>query len=116
MCANRMRFAMYSTTNTLTTTLRAALFASFLAGSSAWAGETTLAHNEHAAQNTIVETAESRPVFNEESAPTLAHNEDAAQHAVVDTGTSIPARAGIAIDGVPRAHNDMAAHRAIGDA
>jgi hypothetical protein len=108
---------MYSMTqNKLTTTLAAVLFASFITGTSAWAGEATLAHNERAAQNTIVETAQSRPTFKDESAATLAHNEDAAKRVFVDASTSIPARAGVAMGEAALSHNEIAAQRAIADA
>lgn len=108
---------MYSMTkNILTTTLGAVVFASFVAGTSAWAGEATLALNERAAQNTIVETAQSAPILNEESAATLAHNEDAAQRVFVDASASIPARAAVAMDKAALLHNEIAAQRAIADA
>lgn len=107
---------MYSMTkNKLNTTLGAVLFATFVAGTSAWADDTTLALNERAAQNTIVETAQSRPVRNDESAVTLAHNEDAAQRVFVDTTASIPARAGVTMDQAALSHNEIAAQRAIAD-
>jgi hypothetical protein len=107
---------MYSLTNKLTTTLGAVLFASFLTGTPGWAGETTLAHNERGARNTIVETAENHPIFHDASAPTLAHNEDAARRVFVDAGNSIPARARIAMDGATLSRNELAAQRAIADA
>ena len=109
---------MYSMTqNKLTTTLGAVLFfASFVTATSAWAGDAALTHNERAAQNTIVETAQSRPIFNDDSAATLAHNEDAAQRAFVDTSTSIPARARVAMGEVALSHNEIAAQHVIADA
>lgn len=99
--------------NTLTT---AAFFASFITGTSAWAHEATLALNERAAQNTIVETAQSRPILNDKSVATLAHNEDAAQRVIVDATASIPARAGVALDEATLSRNEIAAQRAIADA
>jgi len=107
---------MYSMTqNKLTTTLGAVLFASFVTATSAWAGEASLAHNERAAQNTIVETAQSRPIFNDDSVATLAHNEDAAQRVFVDS-TSIPARARVAMGEAALSHNEIAAQHVIADA
>lgn len=105
---------MYSMTKNILTT--AVLFASFVTGTSAWAGDATLAPNERAAQNTIVETAQSRPPLNHESATTLAHNEDAAQRIFVDARTSSPARAGVATSEVALSYNEVAAQRAIADA
>jgi len=106
----------FMTQNKLTTTLGAVLFASFVTATSAWAGEASLAHNERAAQNTIVETAQSRPIFNDDSVATLAHNEDAAQRVFVDTSTSIPARARVAMGEVALSHNEIAAQHVIADA
>lgn len=108
---------MYSMTqNKLTTTLGAVLFASFVTATSAWAGEASLAHNERAAQNAIVETAQSRPIFNDKSVATLAHNEDAAQRVFVDARVSIPAGAGVAMGEAVLSHNEIAAQRAIANA
>ena len=108
---------MYSMTkNKLTTTLGAVLFASFVAATPTWAGDVSLASNERAAQNTIVETAQSRPIFNDQSAATLAHNEDAAQRVFVDARASIPAHTDVAMGDAALSHNEIAAQRAIADA
>jgi len=104
------------TKNKLTTTLGAVLFASVVTTTSAWAGEASLAHNERAAQNTIVDTSQSRPIFNDESVATLAHNEDAAQRVFVDARVSIPAGTGAAMGEAALSHNEIAAQRAIADA
>jgi hypothetical protein len=104
------------TKNKLTTTLGAVLFASFITATSAWAGEASLAQNERAAQNAIVETVQSRPNFNDNSVATLAHNEDAAQRVIVDTSASTPARAGVAMGEAALSHNEIAAQHAIADA
>ena len=108
---------MYSMTqNKLTTTLGAILFASFVTATSAWAGDASLTHNERAAQNAIVETAQSRPIFSDDSVATLAHNEHAAQRVIVDASASTPARAGVAMGEAALSHNELAAQRAIADA
>ena len=106
---------MYSMTNNkLTATLGAALFAT-IACTSAWAGDATLMPNERAAQYAIVETAQSRPMFNDESAATLAHNESAAQRIFVDPTVSTPARTSIAMNEAALSHNESAAQRAIAE-
>jgi hypothetical protein len=108
---------MYSMTqNKLTTTLGAILVASAVTATSAWAGEASLAHNERAAQNTIVETAQSRPMFSGDSVATLAHSEDGAQRVFVDTSTSRPAHARVAMGEAALSHNEIAAQHAIADA
>lgn len=104
------------TQNKLTTTLGAVLFASFLTATSAWAGDASLAHNERAAQNTIVDTTQSRPIFNDDSAATLAHNEDAAKRVFVDANTSNSARTRVAMGEAALSHNEIAAQRAISGA
>jgi hypothetical protein len=108
---------MYSMTNNKRiATLRAVLFTSFVASASAWAGEATLAQNEHAAQNTIVATGQSRPTANDDSAATLARNEDAAQRVIVNGSASIPERTYVAKGAVALSQNEIAAQRAISDA
>jgi hypothetical protein len=112
-----MRFAMTSMIqNKLTTTLGAVLFASFVTATSAWAGEASLAHNERAAQNHIVEIAQSRPVAHDDSVAKLAHNEVAAQRVFVDSTASNLARAGVAMGEAALSHNEIAAQHAIANA
>jgi hypothetical protein len=108
---------MYSMTkNKLTTTLGAALLAGFVTGTSVWAGEASLVHNERAAQNSIVDTTQSRPIFNDRSVATLAHNEDAARRAFFDANALVPTRASGATGEAKLWHNEMAARRSIAGA
>lgn len=103
------------TKNKWTATLGAVVFSIFVT-TSAWADEASLAHNELAAQNTIVEIAQSRAIVHDDSVATLAHNEVAAQRAFVDSTASNLARAGVAMGETALSHNEIAAQHAIANA